>query len=91
MVSIRPVLLAQLFGTRSLGSLSGMLQATSLASGTVGPVMMGWIFDIQGEYDLAIKIFIVSTALAMPLAFMVKPPLRHDMEVAAKANARDRA
>ncbi len=62
-----------------------MLQATSLASGTVGPVMMGWIFDIQGEYDLAIKIFIGSTALAMPLAFMVRPPLGYDTEVAEKA------
>ncbi len=73
MVSIRPVLLAQLFGTRSLGSLSGMLQATALASGVVGPVLMGWIFDVRGDYSLAIKIFIFVTALSLPLAFMVKP------------------
>ena len=86
MVSIRPVLLAQLFGTRSLGSLSGMLQATSLASGTIGPVLMGWIFDIQGEYDLAIKIFIGSTALAIPLVFMVKPPLGRGTEESPTAN-----
>ena len=84
MVSIRPVLLAQLFGTRSLGSLSGMLQATALASGVVGPVLMGWIFDVRGTYGLAIWIFIFVTALALPLAFMVKPTVAVQTEVAAK-------
>lgn len=84
MVSIRPVLLAQLFGTRSLGSLSGMLQATSLASGVVGPVLMGWIFDVRGTYGLAIWTFIFVTALALPLAFMVKPSVAAQAEVAAK-------
>jgi MFS family permease len=84
MVSIRPVLLAQLFGTRSLGSLSGMLQATALASGVGGPVLMGWIFDVRGTYGLAIWIFIFVTALALPLAFMVKPSVADQAEVAAK-------
>ncbi len=73
MVSIRAVLLAQLFGTRALGSLSGMLQATALASGVVGPVFMGKVFDVTGDYSLAINVFIFVTALAMPLALLVKP------------------
>ncbi len=84
MVSIRAVLLAQLFGTRALGSLSGMLQATALASGVVGPVFMGWIFDVRGTYDLAIWVFIFVTALAIPLAFMVKPSVAVQTEVVAK-------
>jgi cyanate permease len=73
MVSIRPVLLAQLFGTRSLGSLSGMLQATALASGTIGPVFMGWIFDINQAYDAALITFIVTTAIGFPLAYTIRP------------------
>ena len=84
-VSIRPVLLAQLFGTRSLGTLSGMLQATALVSGTVGPVLMGWIFDVRGEYALAIQLFIFVTALALPLAFMVKPLAPVDSRVSTKS------
>ena len=83
MVSIRPVLLAQLFGTRSLGSLSGMLQATALTSGVVGPVLMGWIFDVTGDYSLAIKIFIFVTILSLPLAFMVKTKV----DVVSETNA----
>ncbi len=83
MVSIRAVLLAQLFGTRALGSLSGMLQATALASGVVGPVFMGKVFDVTGDYSLAINTFIFVTALAMPLALLVKPAAVQT-EVAAK-------
>ena len=73
MVSVRPVLLAQLFGTRALGSLAGMLQATALASGTVGPVFMGWIFDINQSYDVAVFTFIVTTAVGLPLAWAIRP------------------
>ena len=73
MVSVRPVILAQLFGTRSLGSLSGMLQATALASGTIGPVFMGRVFDLFQEYDVAIVTFIVTTAIGLPLAYLVRP------------------
>ena len=73
MVSVRPVLLAQLFGTRALGSLAGMLQATALMSGTVGPVYMGWIFDINESYDVAVFTFIVTTAVALPVAWAIRP------------------
>ena len=73
MVSVRPVLLAQLFGTRALGSLAGMLQATALASGTVGPVYMGWIFDINQSYDVAVFTFIVTTAVGLPMAWAIRP------------------
>ena len=73
MVSVRPVLLAQLFGTRALGSLAGMLQATALASGTVGPVFMGWIFDINQSYDVAVLTFVVTTAIGLPMAWAIRP------------------
>ena len=73
MVSVRPVLLAQLFGTRALGSLAGMLQATALMSGTIGPVFMGWIFDINQSYDVAVFTFIVTTAVGLPLAWAIRP------------------
>ena len=73
MVSVRPVLLAQLFGTRALGSLAGMLQATALASGTVGPVYMGWIFDINQSYDVAVFTFILTTAVGLPMAWAIRP------------------
>jgi cyanate permease len=61
-----------------------MLQATALASGVGGPVLMGWIFDVRGTYGLAIWIFIFVTALALPLAFMVKPSVAAQAEVPAK-------
>ncbi len=61
-----------------------MLQATALVSSTVGPVLMGRIFDVRGEYALAIQIFIFVTALGLPLAFMVKPLASVDSRVPTK-------
>ena len=74
MVSLRPVLLVKFFGTRSLGSLSGLIQSGTLISGMVGPVMMGLVFDVTGEYSAAIHIIIGVTLTALPLAFLIKPP-----------------
>lgn len=79
MVSIRPVLLVQLFGVRSLGSMVGMFQLASLASSVVGPILMGYIYDIQGTYAPVLGIFALVSALALPFVFLVKaqePPLR---------------
>jgi cyanate permease len=36
-------------------------------------VFMGKVFDVTGDYSLAINVFIFVTALAMPLALLVKP------------------
>jgi MFS family permease len=73
MVSLRPVILSKLFGNRALGSLSGLLQAASLISGMVGPVMMGRVFDTTGEYTVAFQITLVVTAAALPLVLFIRP------------------
>lgn len=85
MVSVRPIILAQLFGTRALGSLSGMLQATALASGIVAPVFMGWVFDVRDDYGLAIQAFILTTAVAIPMPFMLKPMVAQDSQESEKS------
>ena len=73
MVSLRPVILSKLFGNRALGSLSGLLQAGSLLSGMVGPVMLGGVFDATGEYTAALQVTLAVTAAALPLVFFIRP------------------
>ncbi|MEX2598755.1 MAG: MFS transporter, partial [Dehalococcoidia bacterium] len=73
MVAIRPILMVKLFGGRSMGSLVGIFQSGALASGVVGPVIMGLIFDVQDSYQLAVIIFMCVTLAAIPLALTVKP------------------
>lgn len=72
LVAVRPLLMARLFGGRSLGSLMGLFQMSALVSGMLGPVIMGYIYDTQGSYRMALGIFIALSAIALPLPFMVR-------------------
>lgn len=71
-VSLRPALLSKLYGTRSLGSLSGILQIGALLSGIVGPVATGYIFDITNEYKISLYLFSIVTLLALPIILLIK-------------------
>ena len=71
-VSIRPVLMARLFGPKAMGSLVGLFQAFVLGSTLVGPVFMGYVYDTMQTYRPSLMVFIVSSALALPFAFMMR-------------------
>ena len=68
---MRGTLGSMMFGTKSLGSIVGLLQGGSVAAGVVGPIFMGIIFDINGNYDIAIWAMILVSALMVPMAFVM--------------------
>ncbi len=70
--SLRPVLLVRLYGTRALGSLGGLLHAGPIVTGMIGPWVMGRIFDVTAEYTQSLYVLAVATALALPLALLVR-------------------
>ena len=71
-IPLRPLVGSLLFGTRSLGTLVGMLQAGVIAEGAVGPLIMGYIFDRTGTYDLSLWILSVLPWLPIPLLLLMK-------------------
>ena len=74
-IPMRGALGALIFGNRSLGSVIGVLQGTSIAAGVVGPILMGAMFDALGDYTAAIWILEgVALAALLPVALM--EPLR---------------
>ena len=70
-IPMRGTLGSMMFGTKSLGSIVGLLQGGSVAAGVVGPIFMGIIFDINGNYDIAIWAMILVSALMVPMAFVM--------------------
>ena len=70
--SLRPVLMVRLYGTRALGSISGLLLSGPVLTGMIGPLVMGRVFDVTGEYALSIYVLAVVAALGLPLAFLVR-------------------
>ena len=63
-----------MFGTRTIGGVLGLLQGGPIAAGVVGPLVMGLIFDLNGNYSTAIWGLIVISALMIPLSLAMASP-----------------
>ena len=48
-IPTRGTLGTMMFGTRSLGSIVGLLQGGSVAAGVIGPIFMARVFDVTGR------------------------------------------
>ncbi|MCY4581449.1 MAG: MFS transporter [Chloroflexi bacterium] len=93
-IPTRGTLGSMMFGTRSLGSIVGMLQGGSVAAGVVGPIFMARVFDITGDYRAAIWALAFIGALMIPTALAMGSPRRLSARVRlverqASAAARD--
>jgi len=63
-----------MFGTRAIGGVLGLLQGGPVAAGVMGPLVMGLIFDLNGNYSVAIWGLIVISALMIPLSLAMASP-----------------
>jgi len=74
MVPLRPYLARQLFGPRAFGSIQGLVQGVAVATGVLGPILYGWIFDLTESYDMAIYSSIAVLVIAIPLVLVLSVP-----------------
>ena len=54
LVPMRGAVGSIMFGTRAIGKILGLLQGGPIAAGVIGPLVMGLIFDLHGNYSAAI-------------------------------------
>ncbi|MBI4188248.1 MAG: MFS transporter [Chloroflexi bacterium] len=73
-IPLRPALQADYFGTKSYGTIMGLMSTISIVGGLASPVFAGWIFDTTGSYRLAWQILALATLPAIPLMLLAKPP-----------------
>ena len=71
---VRPSLLADYFGTKHIGSITGMSNGLATFGSAISPIFIGWMFDSTGSYELAWLICMVSTFVAVPLFWFSKDP-----------------
>jgi nitrate/nitrite transporter NarK len=74
LVPMRGAVGAIMFGTRAIGGVLGLLQGGSIAAGVVGPLVMGVIFDLNGNYSVAIWGLIAVGVLMVPLSLAMASP-----------------
>jgi cyanate permease len=70
-----------MFGTRAIGKILGLLQGGPIAAGVVGPLVMGLIFDLHGNYSAAIWGLIAISALMVPLSLAMASPAELAMRI----------
>jgi sugar phosphate permease len=71
-VPIRPLIGAMVFGTRSIGTVVGLMHLGSLAGGIAGPLIMGIVFDASGSYDSAIWVLGAGSVVVLPLLLLLR-------------------
>lgn len=69
-------LTADFFGLRSHGLIFGVIYASDMVGGAIGPVMAGKIFDLTGSYHLAF----VSCAVVGSLGSLLVWRLKYDKD-----------
>jgi len=74
LVPMRGAVGSTMFGTRAIGKILGLLQGAPVAAGVIGPLVMGVIFDMKGNYSIAIWGLIIISALMVPLSLAMASP-----------------
>ena len=70
-ISLQPLVPAELFGLSSLGIVFGSLMFISLIGGALGAPLAGSIFDVTGGYTLAFLICVIVGVLAVILSLIL--------------------
>jgi len=73
-IPLRPGLQADYFGTKSYGTVMGLMSLISMVGGLVSPVFAGWIYDTTGSYQTAWFWLAGLTFPAVILYLLASPP-----------------
>jgi MFS family permease len=71
--TIVPVVLAELFGLRRFGTLSGLLGMASSLAMAAGPMVVGVVFDATNSYTTAFELSAMLCFVAAAAAFALSP------------------
>ncbi|PXW89019.1 OFA family oxalate/formate antiporter-like MFS transporter [Streptohalobacillus salinus] len=70
--ALLPAFISDLFGTRQLGAIHGLLLTAWSAAGIFGPLLVAFINDSTGSYDMAFYIFAVLVSIALVISLVMK-------------------
>lgn len=73
-IPLRPALMAEYFGTRSLGSIQGSFMFANTIGGVVGPLLVGYLYDTTASYQLGFWVMTAFCAVAVPIILLLPRP-----------------
>jgi sugar phosphate permease len=75
-VLLQPLITANYFGRRHLGSVSGTMRPIMTASAALSPLMIGVLYDLRGGYTLAFLVSMAAWLTAAGIVLIARPPQR---------------
>ena len=78
---------AHYFGRKHIGSIQGVGQMIGVFGASLGPLPMGFAYDIFGSYHQILFILALLPISAAALSFFLQPPLSESEENNASASA----
>ena len=76
MLSVPPVAYADYYGRRSLGAIRGVTEPFTSLEQAIGTVAAGIVFDLTGNYDIALTLFAALGGLTAVALLFARPPAR---------------
>jgi OFA family oxalate/formate antiporter-like MFS transporter len=74
--ALLPAFISDLFGTRQLGAIHGLLLTAWSAAGVFGPLLVAYIHDATGNYNTAFYIFAGLIGIAFVISLVMKQNIR---------------
>ena len=62
------------FGRTKFATIRGLMGVAFSVGGMVGPLYAGWVYDLNGDYQQALKVFLVATLCAVALYYFGRAP-----------------
>ena len=72
-IPIWPTIRVDYFGLKHYATIGGLQALGWTICGILAPVLAGWVFDTWGTYRPIWLAFAITTAVAIPLVFLIKP------------------
>ena len=75
-IPVRFAMLADYFGRRHFGTIMGIMMTFSTVFGVFGPIFVGWMFDVRGNYREPYLILAASIVFSIPLILTLTEPIQ---------------
>ena len=84
LIVLQVTMVADYFGTRRFATLRGLASTLRLPVSVVSPLLVGWMFDQTGSYQLIFTVYAAITATGALWVLLIRRPMWSDVEAAAR-------
>jgi MFS family permease len=78
-ITLQSPVLAESFGMKAHGAILGAIVFSTSLGGAVGPLLAGYMFDVNDSYQLAFLVLAILSLTSLILAILLKPAGRKSL------------